>query len=344
MVRCAGDSEPTDPVVDIVEDRTVPAQITTPNNDAQYTIGDSIKVEIKINKPNAVSNLELFVADTLFAGNLKIENQTITIPTGDKTKVGWSKIFLSYKDDKDKMRSDTRKIVLFSNLFPGNKEAVIVNTYPHDKTSYTQGLEFHNGKLFEGTGQYNQSVLAEVDLNSGAKLREHTLQGSVFGEGITILNDTIFQITYKSQICYLYDLDFNPIGNFKYDGEGWGLCNDGTAIIMSNGSSHIVWRNPKTFDVIKTIEVYDDAIEIGQLNELELINGNLIANIYTDNKIAEIDTLTGKVLNYITCRALVMDATEPGNDVLNGIAYNSETGKIYMTGKWWPKLYEVIFE
>ncbi|MFT5821564.1 MAG: glutamine cyclotransferase [Crocinitomix sp.] len=339
LVQCAGDVPIDEPVQNVV-----PVQLTSPFNEGQYDIGESVEVTIKINAPDGVSNLELFVNDTLFAGELTIEDQAISIPTDSLSKVGWTKILLSYTDASGKKRSDYRKIVFFSDLLPRVQNATIVNTYVHKKGSYTQGLEFYQGKLFEGTGQYNRSVLAEVDLTTGAQIRKHDLDGSIFGEGITILNDTIYQITYRAQTCYMYDMAFNQIGQFNYDGEGWGLCNDGENLIMSNGDSEIVWRNPQTFEIVKSIEVYDNDSEVVQLNELELINGRLFMNIYQDNKIAEVDTATGKVLSYINCQNLVTDARDLGNDVLNGIAYNPATGKIYVTGKLWPKLYEVTFE
>lgn len=342
FVKCNSDDSIEDPIDK--PDNVVPVQLTSPFNEGQYTIGESVEVAIKINAAEGVSNLELFVDDTLYAEDLTIEDQTIIIPTDDLSKVGWTKILLSYTDASGKKRSDYRKIVFFSNYIPNPQNATIVNTYPHEKGSYTQGLEFYEGKLFEGTGQYNSSVLAEVDLTTGNQIRTHDLSGSIFGEGITILNDTIYQITYRSQICYMYDMAFNEVGQFKYDGEGWGLCNDGKNLLMSNGGSEIVWRNPQTFEVVKSITVFDDESEVIQLNELELINGRLFMNIYRTNKIAEVDTATGKVMAYINCQNLATDARDVGNDVLNGIAYNPATGKTYVTGKLWPKLYEVKFE
>lgn len=324
-------------------DYVIPAQITAPFNEDTFVVGQGLTVEIKVNKPEAVTDLKLFVADTLFADNLTAEGQTISINT-ERSKVGWVNIQLAYTDDKGKSRADNRKVALFSDIEPAQKKAVIVATYPHAKASYTQGLEFYKGKFFEGTGQYNQSILAEVDLTSGTKLREHALDGSIFGEGITVLNDTIYQLTYTAGICYVYDMDFNLLNEFSYTGQGWGLCNDGKHLLMSNGTDQIVWRDPKTFEIVKSIYVFDNAFSLGQLNELELIDGNLFLNVYTENRIAEIDTATGKVLTYIDCNDLVKDASEPGMDVLNGIAHNPATGKTYMTGKWWSKLYEVKFE
>lgn len=342
LVRCAGEDEKPDPIEPIKQ--PVPAQISAPNNDEQYTLGETVEVKLKFNAPEGLSNLQIMVDDSLFQGNLSVEDQTIIIPTNGDSKVGPIKVKLSYTDADGKARSDNRTIVFFSDITPGVKTAKILQTFNHEKTSYTQGLEFYEGKLYEGTGQYGKSVLAEVDVFSGKKVREHALDGGIFGEGITILKDTIYQITYRSEICYLYDMDFNQIGSFSYEGQGWGLCNNGKELIMSNGSTEIVWRNAKTFEIVKRINVFDENTSVAQLNELELINGRLFVNLYTEDRIAEVDTNSGKILNYINCAALTVDAMEPGNDVLNGIAHNPLTGKTYMTGKLWPKLFEVAFE
>ena len=342
LIGCAGEAE-KDPVLN-PDNKQAAIQLMSPMNDDQFTIGDQVDVEIKVNDPNGISELALYIEDTLFAGDLKIEGQIITLNTNELSRVGWTKIFLSYKASDGKKHADNRKVVFFSDIFPAQKTAEIVNTYPHAKTSYTQGIEFYKGILYEGTGQYNKSILAEVDLPSGTILQQHNLDGSIFGEGITILNDTIYQITYKAQICYMYDMSFNPLGSFTYSNEGWGLCNDGTHLIMSNGSNEIVWRDPRTFEIVKTLQIFDDETSVDSLNELELIDGSLYANLYTQNRIAEIDTATGKILTYIDCFSLVTDASDVGNDVLNGIAFNPETGKTYMTGKRWPKLYEVSFK
>jgi glutamine cyclotransferase len=219
-----------------------------------------------------------------------------------------------------------------------------MKSYPHEKSSYTQGLEFYKGKLYEGTGQKSQSILGEVDLNTGKILRKIDLATDYFGEGITILNDTIYQITWSEKTCFVYDLNFNIIKQFSYEGEGWGLCNDGTYLIMSNGSSEIVWRNRHTFEIVKRIYIFNDETEIDNLNELELINGKLYVNVYQEDRIIAVDPATGKVLEDIDCSGISKDGRTPGTDVLNGIAYNPETGKTYITGKWWPKLYEVKFE
>jgi glutaminyl-peptide cyclotransferase len=338
LINCAGDGEAPEQI-----DHSIAAQLTSPSNDATFTVGNPVDLNIKVNKPEGISNLAIYINEVLYKGDLTAESQTVQLVTDSTSKVGKYSIKFSYTDAEGKTRADYRDVYFFSDITPTQKTAEMLSTYPHAKTSYTQGLEFYKGKLFEGTGQYNQSVLAEVELTTGTKLREIPLEGTTFGEGITLLNDKIYQITYRKGECYVYDLDFNLLNTFTYDGEGWGLCNDGKSLIMSNGSSKIVWRNPETFAIERSIEVFDDRISVGNLNELELINGSLFMNLYTENRIAEVDTATGKVIAYVDCQAIATAGADPGNDVLNGIAYNPETGKIYMTGKWWPKLFEVRF-
>lgn len=240
--------------------------------------------------------------------------------------------------------SDQRLIRILSDIVPEKWSVEIVSSLPHLETSFTQGLEFNEGKLFEGTGDPNQNgetIIAEVDLKTGAIVRKMGLDATHFGEGITIMGDELYQLTWKNQKCLVYNKsDFTSIKEFTYTGEGWGICNDGKSLIMSDGSERIYFRNPKTFDVERTIEVYTDQGPIARLNELEFVDGLIYANIWTSNNVAVIDPATGKVIATIDATQLVQEGKGNG-EVLNGIAYNAATKKIYMTGKFWPKLFEV---
>jgi glutaminyl-peptide cyclotransferase len=338
---CAG-NDPEE--IDKPGHKEAPLKIVNPKNDTQFILGDAIEIEIEVLDPARVKNLQLSIADSVYADNLKAESQKITVSTNANSRVGYIKIYISYDDEKGEKHGDTRTVVFFADKAPEKLAAINMKSYPHDKSSYTQGLEFYKGKLYEGTGHNGQSILGEVDLNSGKILRKIDLESRYFGEGITILNDTIYQITWSEKTCFVYDLNFNKIKEFSYDGEGWGLCNDGTYLIMSNGSSEIVWRDRNTFQIVKRIHVFSNETEIDSLNELELINGKLYVNIYQEDRIIAVDPNTGKVLEDIDCSGISRDGRTPGTDVLNGIAHNPETGKTYITGKWWPKLYEVKFE
>jgi len=337
--KCTTDVEPIEKPVKSIN----PVKLISPVFDTQYSDGADIIVEIKINDATKVSGLNLFIADTLYAGNLKVESQKITIST-KKSNVGFVELYLAYTDEKGTEHRDNRRLIVFSDITPKQQFAKTINNYTHNSSSYTQGLEFYKGKLYESTGRKGVSLIAEVDLYSGNQVRKVDLASQYFGEGLTILNDTIYQITWQSSVCKLYDMEFNSIGEFQYEGEGWGLTNNGKSIIMTNGTSEVIWRNPRTFEIEKTIYAFADQQDYQLLNEIELINDKLFANVYTTNNIVEIDTTSGKVLSVISCDNIVLEGRLDGADVLNGIAYNPLTKKTYLTGKLWPKLFEVTFE
>tara|TARA_B100000809_G_C15114102_1_gene521731 strand:- start:293 stop:1315 length:1023 start_codon:yes stop_codon:yes gene_type:complete len=339
MIQCNGDENDKNNI----PKKVIPVKILSPSNETQYNIGDLVALDIQVNDPSKISDMSLFIDDTLFMSISDIKSQTVHIPT-ENGRVGFVNLYLAYTDVDGKPHRDNRSLVFFSNEVPNQLFANIVNTYPHNKSSYTQGLEFYNGHLYESTGQVGESLITEVDLTTGIHHRFKNLDAPHFGEGITILNDTIYQLTWQSNICFLYDMEFNKIGEFNYDGEGWGLCNNGTSIIMTNGNSELIWRNPRTFEVEKKIYAFDHQNSIVNLNEVELINGKLYVNVYTENKIIEVDTTTGKVISNIDCNSLALEGEVNGANVLNGIAYDEITGKTYMTGKLWPKLFEVKFE
>ncbi|MFT6983507.1 MAG: glutamine cyclotransferase [Crocinitomicaceae bacterium] len=249
-------------------------------------------------------------------------------------------------DNNGNTKIDERRLRVVSDITPESLTAKIVNTHSHDITSFTEGLEFYKGRLFEGTGLNGQSKISEINLEGESVGNTIKLDGTYFGEGITILDGTLFQLTYHKGKCFTYSVedklkilpgDFNFVGQ-----EGWGFCNDGKTLIMSDGTERITFRNPKNFQIEKTIDVYNDRGVITKLNELEYIDGKIYANVWMTNLIVVIDPETGKVLAQIDCDDLEIQGRGNG-DVLNGIAYNSETGKIYLTGKLWPKMFEVEF-
>ena len=237
---------------------------------------------------------------------------------------------------------DEKAITIWNKTAPELKKVSVIASYPHDPSSYTQGLEFFNGQLYEGTGdpgQKGESKLLKVDLKSGKSLQTVDLEKPYFGEGITVLNNQIFQLTWRGKLCKVYELEtLKQEKTFSYSGEGWGLCNDGKNLIMSNGSHTISFRDPKTFETIKTIEVCTDKGFVEQLNELEYINGEIYANIYTSNLIAIINPKTGGVRAIVNANNLEPLGKGEGGDYFNGIAYNKN---LFVTGKFWNKLFEV---
>lgn len=222
----------------------------------------------------------------------------------------------------------------------------IINSYPHDTSSYTQGLLIYKGDMYEGTGNYGFSKLKKVDYKTGKTLQEISLGKEYFGEGVTILNDTIYQLTWKEKKVFVYTLkDFKKVKEFSVDIEGWGLTNDGNNLIVSTGGSDLNYYEPSTFKLLKTQTVIESGTPSFNINELEYIDGFIYANQYQFPYILKIDPATGVVVAKADLTAMWdrIKAINPEVDVPNGIAYDSATKKMYITGKWWPELYEVQF-
>ena len=219
----------------------------------------------------------------------------------------------------------------------------IVHVYPHDRTSFTQGLEYKAGFLYEGTGLKGHSKLRKVDLESGRPVQEMPLQAEYFGEGITVLNQRIVQLTWQSQKGFLYDQStFRLLRSFDYPGEGWGLTNDGKQIFMSDGTSQIRCWNADTLQEKRRLTVRDGAAPVESLNELEYVRGEIYANVWQSDRIARISPVTGRVLGWVNLAGLLTrEEQAQGADVLNGIAYDTIGDRLFVTGKLWPKLFEI---
>lgn len=236
-----------------------------------------------------------------------------------------------------------------TNNDPKQLTYTVIATYPHAEDAFTEGLEWRDGFLYEGTGDTEYigiSKLAKIDLKSGKDLQKINLSKEYFGEGITMLNGKIYQLTYKTGKCFVYDAKtFAKLSEFKYDGEGWGLTNNGKELIMSNGSNYLVFRNPETFDIIKTVAVTNNYGPLANINELEFVDGFIYANVWTTNKIVKIDLTSGKVIAELNLNDLIAKYGGDGNwekaDVLNGIAYDNVGKRFFITGKNYPKLFEV---
>ena len=218
----------------------------------------------------------------------------------------------------------------------------IVNTYPHDTNAFTEGLVYSNGVLYEGTGIWGASSLRRVDLTTGNVQQEVTLPNQYFGEGITIVNDTIIQLTWQSHIGFIYDkTTFALLGNFSYTTEGWGLTFDGKHLIMSDGTDNLYFLDPTTFQRTGQVAVNDGNTTVVNINELEYINGDVYANIWQTNRIAIINPQTGQVKAWIDLTGLPPENNPDPNAVLNGIAYDQNNNRLLVTGKDWPSLYQI---
>jgi glutamine cyclotransferase len=218
----------------------------------------------------------------------------------------------------------------------------VLHVYPHDRSAFTQGLEYHDGFLYEGTGLEGHSRLRKEVLETGKVLQETQLSSDYFGEGITVLHNRIFQLTWLTQKGFVYDRPtLQLLRTFEYPGEGWGLTNDGRQIYMSDGTTQIRVWDPATLHEIKRLDVHDGADPVPMLNELEIVRGEIYANVWQTDRIARISPADGRVLGWIDLPGLLSPEERAHADVLNGIAYDPAGRRLFVTGKLWPKLFQI---
>jgi glutamine cyclotransferase len=216
----------------------------------------------------------------------------------------------------------------------------VVKTYAHDPTAFTEGLVFNDGVLYESTGEYGYSSLRKVNFENGNVLQKALLPNQYFGEGLTVVNNSLLQLTWQSNIGFIYDKQtFGLLGNFSYSTEGWGLTYNGNELIMSDGTSTLYFLDPVTYHKVRQVSVYDGNTPITNINELEFVNGDVYANIWLQQKIAIINPQNGIVKGWIDLTGIYKSNNT--NDVLNGIAYDSQTNRLFVTGKNWPNIYQV---
>lgn len=219
----------------------------------------------------------------------------------------------------------------------------VVHVYPHDPTSFTEGLEYHDGYLYESTGLEGHSVLRKVKLETGEVVQQINLPSYLFGEGFTILDHQIVQLTYKTQLGFVYDLaTMRQKRTFIYNGEGWSLTNDGRQIYMDDGTAQIRIWDGATLREKRRIAVHDDMGPVERVNELEWVNGEIYSNVWQTDEMLRISPVNGRVLGRVNLAGL-LSAADRGQrvDVLNGIAYDASRHRLFVTGKWWPKLFEI---
>jgi glutaminyl-peptide cyclotransferase len=218
----------------------------------------------------------------------------------------------------------------------------VVRTYPHDPGAFTQGLQYVDGFLYEGTGQNGQSSIRKVKLASGEVVQRRDIAAEYFGEGITVWKSELVQLTWRSGVAFVYDRNtFAPRRTFKYPGEGWGLTEDGVGLIMSDGTDSLRFLDPETFAERRRLKVTALGEAVRMLNELEFVKGEVFANVWMTDDVARIDPASGRVVGWIDLRGLLTGRERASADVLNGIAYDPAGDRLFVTGKWWPKLFEI---
>jgi glutaminyl-peptide cyclotransferase len=318
-------------------------KMISPAEDAEYKLKDQIRVSVI-----PFDDKKLFDSVKVF-----FDGKTVALLTSAPWECSVDPSFTDLTGRKsvkavaytrEKSQAVTRFVIVYSDIVPKRYSYKVINTYPHDTEAFTQGLFYDNGILYEGTGQETGSSLREVELETGRILRQHNLDPSLFGEGITLYKDRIYQVTWRNKVGFIYNKsDFRLINKIFIQTEGWGLTTINDRIVMSDGSNVLYFHEPEMFDAVSRIEVYDNEKKVDQLNELEYIDGEIWANIWQTDLIARIDPNSGKVNSYVDMTPLYPESKrrEINADVLNGIAWDAQGERIFVTGKRWPKLYEI---
>jgi len=319
-------------------------KLLSPKSNSKYTAGDSITISLSCPDTLTSDSVKVFTGNEQQAQLGKGEKET-TITSKD-FPVGKNPIRVEVFLDNGHKETHYRTLRFKSDITPKKMQCRIVKTYPHDPGAYTQGLFYEDGYLYEGTGQRGESSLRKVDLETGELINALGLPTHYFGEGITSYKDKIIQLTWTSRTGFVYDKDkFKLLNKVRYPTQGWGVTTDGDKLIMSDGSSNIYFLDPEYFSQLGMIQVYDHNGEVSNLNELEYVDGKVYANVWQQSYIISFDPESGKVLERIDCSNLVPEKYKNDRDkVLNGIAYDEENGRFFLTGKRWSKIYHVDFQ
>ncbi len=298
------------------------------------SIDETLKLSIENKKNHKIDSTTFTFEGKRVSKNINLENKKLGKQTIEAT--------IYFNNEKQTVNTT---VTILNNVAPKIYTYKIINEYPHDITSYTQGIEFLNNELYESTGLYKESKLRHVDYKTGEVIKNINLADEYFGEGLTILHDKVYQLTWREDSGFVYDINsFDKLSSFKYGNskEGWGLCNNDSIIYKSDGTEKIWLLNPETLVEESFIEVYTNKGKIIGINEMEWINGHIYANRYQKDGVAIINPKNGAVVGVIDFSPLKKLVTQhEGLDVLNGIAYNPTTKTVFVTGKRWDKLFEV---
>jgi glutaminyl-peptide cyclotransferase len=318
-------------------------KLLKPEENAEYKLNQSIDVEVVPEFKNRIPDSVAIYFDGNPVETMKSEPWKCTIPGNVVSGTGRKALkVIAYKDGKIQ-NPVARFLVVFSDIVPKSNGFRVVNSYQHDIKAFTQGLFYDGGLLYESTGQETESSLREVELTTGRIIRQLNIDASLFGEGITLCKGRIFHVTWRSKVGFVYEKEtFKQINKIYYPTEGWGLTTLDDRIVMSDGTNILYFYEPEMFTSVSRIEVFDNEKKVDSLNELEYINGEIWANIWMEDRIARIDPVSGKVNAYIDLEGLFpQNERNPEAEVLNGIAYDPATKRIFVTGKRWSKLYEI---
>jgi glutaminyl-peptide cyclotransferase len=318
-------------------------KMIAPEENAEFKLGDPVKVILEPENVSQQPDSIIISFDSRTVASLRSSPWVCSIPSSSTVSTGRKSVkAIAYIEGKVSTVV-TRFIIVYSDTPPKRYGYKIIHSYPHDRDAFTQGLFYYDGVLYEGTGQQSGSSLREVELVTGKVRRILNLRSDLFGEGITLFQDKIYQVTWQSKVGFVYERQsFKQINKIYYQSEGWGLTTMKDQIVMSDGSNVLYFYDPESFTIVSRIEVYDNDKKVDSLNELEFINGEIWANIWMTDLIARIDPASGKVIAFVDLKGILNDPnTDTSVNVLNGIAFDKEANRIFVTGKNWPKLFEI---
>lgn len=326
-------------------------KIVAPTADTKIVLNSPIEVAVAWENGEEIDSVvfyyngsSYFSTKVLYAeSNDSVRRVVAVVPEVANSRTGYNNIGVEAYSGGEVVETVLCKVEVYSDTPPLLQGFEVVNSYAHDRRAFTQGLVVDSGTMYEGTGLNGESSLRVVEVESGRVVKQHNLPNRYFGEGIAVLGEKLYQLTWQNREGFIYNKEsFEQIGTFRYNSEGWGLTTNGSELILSDGSNILYFLDPVSFSVLRYIEVCDNVKAVDQLNELEYIDGAIWANIWYSDLIAQIDPSSGKVLGYIDLSGIATPyGIDSSNDVLNGIAFDATQNRIYVTGKNWNRLFEI---
>jgi glutaminyl-peptide cyclotransferase len=318
-------------------------RIVSPEENKGFKLNSPVKIDLALEDINRKPDSVQVYFDGNRVRTIKSDPWEYLIPSSFNATTGKKSLKVTAFSGGRSRNTVTRFIIIYSDIIPRKYGYRIIRSYPHDRHAFTQGLIYDNGVLYESTGQENESTLREVELETGKVKRQQSLDPSLFGEGITLYGEHIYLVTWTSKVGFVFDKkSFNLLNKIYYPTQGWGLTTIKDRIVLSDGTEVLYFYEPSMFTVASRIEVYDNEKKVDSLNELEFINGEIWANIWMTDLIARIDPVSGKVNGYVDLKGILPESERDSEtDVLNGIAFDTEGKRLFVTGKRWPKLYEI---
>ncbi len=317
------------------------SRLVAPVNGSRVLPGTPIDVRVALSDSLVADSIEVFFEGSRYV--LQGTDHELQLAT-DGVRPGRRSLRVSVYLPDGRKESEGVNLTVLSDIVPKRYTYRVLASFPHDPGAYTQGLEYVDGWFYEGTGQKGESSLRRVSPEDGKVVQIRSMSSQLFGEGITLFGDRIYQLTYHAQVGFVYDKkSFEEIQKVYYQNkEGWGLTNNGKELIMSDGTNILYFLDPESFAVIRQVEVYDNEGPVDSLNELEFINGKIFANRYYTDEIEIIDPLSGKIEGKVNLKGILpVTERKPNTDVLNGIAWDKKGQRLFVTGKYWPKMYQI---